>query len=267
MKIRAGFNIAYQCPRPTQMLLVLDVHPSRRPDLLSEAIIRFDPPVEARGYNDSFGNACTRVTAPTGAIQISSEFLVHDSGRPDAVALDAVQHDIKDLLRRRARLPAFWQPLLRHATARRFRLGKLLKHATSGWARVQANLRLRRTATLRSIIRTPTRCAPLMEASPDRTGVPRLRPPSDYAVPLCATLSGALLHRLSSATYRCSAVPIRWISACLVPSLSGAATGILSMRATIPPRIEAGSGGDQPRCHLGPWRFRASFGQSLGLVR
>ena len=43
MKIRAGFNIAYQCPQPTQMLLVLDVHPSRRPDLLSEAIIRFDP--------------------------------------------------------------------------------------------------------------------------------------------------------------------------------------------------------------------------------
>ena len=97
MKIRAGFNIAYQCPQPTQMLLVLDVHPSRRPDLLSEAIIRFDPPVEARGYIDSFGNACTRVTAPTGVIQMSSEFLVHDSGRPDVVARDAVQHDIKDL--------------------------------------------------------------------------------------------------------------------------------------------------------------------------
>lgn len=97
MKIRAGFNIAYQCPQPTQMLLVLDVHPSRRPDLLSEAIIRFDPPVEARGYIDSFGNACTRITAPAGVIQMSSEFLVHDSGRPDVVAWDAVQHDIKDL--------------------------------------------------------------------------------------------------------------------------------------------------------------------------
>ena len=66
MKIRAGFNLAYQCPQPTQMLLVLDVHPSRRPDLLSDATIRFDPPVEARGYIDSFGNACTRITAPTG---------------------------------------------------------------------------------------------------------------------------------------------------------------------------------------------------------
>ena len=75
MKISAGFNIAYQCPQPTQMLLVLDVHPSRRPDLLSEAIILFDPPVEARGYIDSFGNACTRVTAPTGVYRCRRSFL------------------------------------------------------------------------------------------------------------------------------------------------------------------------------------------------
>ena len=97
MKIRAGFTLDYQCPQPTPMLLVLDVHPSRRPDLLTDATIRFDPPVEARGYIDGFGNACTRITAPAGTIQISSEFLVHDSGRPDMVAWDAVQHDIRDL--------------------------------------------------------------------------------------------------------------------------------------------------------------------------
>jgi transglutaminase-like putative cysteine protease len=97
MKIRAGFTLAYQCPQPTQMLLVLDVHPSRRPDLLTDATVGFDPPVEPRGYIDGFGNACTRITAPAGTIQMSSEFLVHDSGRPDVVAWDAVQHDIKDL--------------------------------------------------------------------------------------------------------------------------------------------------------------------------
>lgn len=97
MKIRAGFTLAYQCPQPTQMLLVLDVHPSRRPDLLTDATIEFDPPVEARGYIDGFGNGCTRITAPAGTIQISSEFLIHDSGRPDVVGWDAVQHDIKDL--------------------------------------------------------------------------------------------------------------------------------------------------------------------------
>ena len=43
MKISAGFTLAYQCPQPTQMLLVLDVHPSRRPDLLGDATVRFDP--------------------------------------------------------------------------------------------------------------------------------------------------------------------------------------------------------------------------------
>ena len=97
MKIRAGFTLAYQCLQPTQMLLVLDVHPSRRPDLLGDATVRFNPSVEARGYIDSFGNVCTRITAPPGMIEMSLEFFVHDSGRPDVVALDAVQHDIRDL--------------------------------------------------------------------------------------------------------------------------------------------------------------------------
>lgn len=97
MKIRAGFNLAYDCPQPTPMLLVLDVHPSRRPDLLNDATVRFDPPAEARNYIDGFGNSCTRIIAPAGIINMSADFLVHDSGRPDVVALDAVQHDIKDL--------------------------------------------------------------------------------------------------------------------------------------------------------------------------
>jgi hypothetical protein len=35
MKIRAGFNIGYQCEHETAMLLVLNIHPSRRADLLT----------------------------------------------------------------------------------------------------------------------------------------------------------------------------------------------------------------------------------------
>ncbi len=37
MKIRTGFTLAYQCCQPTPMLLVLDLHPFRRPDLLTDA--------------------------------------------------------------------------------------------------------------------------------------------------------------------------------------------------------------------------------------
>ena len=35
MKIRAGFEISYDCPQPTPMILQVSVHPSRIPDLLT----------------------------------------------------------------------------------------------------------------------------------------------------------------------------------------------------------------------------------------
>ncbi|GGC87587.1 transglutaminase [Chelatococcus reniformis] len=79
------------------MLLALDVHPSRRGDLLSEPTLAFDPPIEARSYVDGFGNACTRIVAPAGLTTISTAFRIFDDGQPDVVAPDAAQHDIGDL--------------------------------------------------------------------------------------------------------------------------------------------------------------------------
>ena len=35
MKIRAGYEISYDCPEPTPMILTLSVHPSRVADLLT----------------------------------------------------------------------------------------------------------------------------------------------------------------------------------------------------------------------------------------
>jgi transglutaminase-like putative cysteine protease len=97
MKIRAGFTIAYDCPAPTPMLLVLNIHPSRRADLLTDQVLTFDPPLESRDYLDGFGNSCTRILAPAGITTISTDFEIYDSGKPDVVARDAVQHAIGDL--------------------------------------------------------------------------------------------------------------------------------------------------------------------------
>ena len=47
MKIRAGYEISYDCPQPTPMILTLSVHPSRIPDLLTRiasGLIRRSPP-------------------------------------------------------------------------------------------------------------------------------------------------------------------------------------------------------------------------------
>ncbi|MDJ0389607.1 transglutaminase family protein [Roseomonas sp. E05] len=97
MQIRAGYEVTYDCPQPTPMLLALSVHPSRLPDVVGPHQIAFDPPVRTTEYRDSFGNICTRLVAPPGRLTISADFLIQDPGMPDIVAPDAVQHSIEDL--------------------------------------------------------------------------------------------------------------------------------------------------------------------------
>jgi transglutaminase-like putative cysteine protease len=97
MLIRAGYELVYEHPQPTPMILVLNIHPSRQADLVTEQVLRFTPPVQGWEYLDGFGNVCTRMVAPAGATTISTEFLIRDSGLPDEVAPDAVQHPVGDL--------------------------------------------------------------------------------------------------------------------------------------------------------------------------
>ncbi|MDB5526752.1 MAG: transglutaminase-like protein [Rhizobium sp.] len=97
MKIHAGFTLGFECLQPTPMLLVLNIHPSRRIDLLTEQVLTFNQAIDAWNYTDSFGNACTRIVAPPGVTTVSSDFEIYDTGQPDIVPVDAVQHDIKDL--------------------------------------------------------------------------------------------------------------------------------------------------------------------------
>src|SRR4249920_1746778 len=97
MKIRAGYEISYDCPQPTPMILTLSVHPSRLPDLLTPDRIRLDPPMPTNTYHDSFGNFCHVIRAPAGRVSMSTDFLVQDSGEPDTVARQAGQHALEEL--------------------------------------------------------------------------------------------------------------------------------------------------------------------------
>src|SRR3954468_17069519 len=97
MEIRTGFEIAYDCPQRTPMLLVLNVHPSRHGDLDAPERLAFDPPIPSSEYRDGFGNRCTRMVAPAGLLTISTERTVRDSGQPDPVVPDAIQHRVEDL--------------------------------------------------------------------------------------------------------------------------------------------------------------------------
>ena len=97
MKIRAGYEISYDCAGPTPMMVLLSVRPERGPDLLTSQSMTVTPHVEVHAYRDVFGNTCHRLLAPGGLITFSADFLIADSGEPDPVIPDAEQHAIDRL--------------------------------------------------------------------------------------------------------------------------------------------------------------------------
>ena len=96
-RIRVGFEMIYDCPQPTPMILNLNVHFTRVSDLVGRDDLLFDPPVPMAAYRDSFGNWCTRIVAPKGLMRVSADALVNDSGAPDVTVPDAQQHAVPDL--------------------------------------------------------------------------------------------------------------------------------------------------------------------------
>ena len=97
MKTRAGYDISYDCPQPTPMILTLSVYPSRKADLLSWDRMRLDPTVPLNTYHDSFGNFCHVIRAPANRLTMSTNFLVQDNGELDAVNPQAEQHALENL--------------------------------------------------------------------------------------------------------------------------------------------------------------------------
>ena len=97
VEIRVGYELIYDCPQPTPMMLVLNIHYTRASDILVPDHVKTDPSVPIAAYRDSFGNWCSRIVAPKGQIRIASMAVVKDSGEPDVVAPYAQQHSIQDL--------------------------------------------------------------------------------------------------------------------------------------------------------------------------
>jgi transglutaminase-like putative cysteine protease len=97
VRIKAGYNIAFNCLQEVPFVLMMSVHPSRKTDLLTEHRITFSPQITSRDYLDAFGNVCTRLVAPPGVLEIRNRFTIHDSGKRDVYAPDAPQLNIDRL--------------------------------------------------------------------------------------------------------------------------------------------------------------------------
>jgi transglutaminase-like putative cysteine protease len=97
MQIRVGYELTYNLPQPTPMLLTVHIHYSRAPDLVEPDHLVTTPSVPITGYRDLFGNWISRIVAPAGQIRLSGHAIVNDAGNPDPICTNAVQHTVQDL--------------------------------------------------------------------------------------------------------------------------------------------------------------------------
>ena len=97
MKIRVGFELVYEFAEKCPVVLMLNVHPSRSADLVQADHLRITPVLPLTRYLDTFGNICSRLVVPPGRVEISTDAVVADCGRPDAVEPAARQHEVDEL--------------------------------------------------------------------------------------------------------------------------------------------------------------------------
>ena len=136
MQIRVGYELIYDCPQPTPMILTLHIHFTRVSDIIVPDHLITSPSLPMTAYRDAFGNWCSRIVAPKGQIRLFTDAVVNDTGLPDVAAPLAQQHPVQDLP---AETLVF---LLGSRYCETDRLSQiawdLFGKTPTGWARVQA---------------------------------------------------------------------------------------------------------------------------------
>jgi hypothetical protein len=58
MQIRVGYELIYDCPQPTPMMLMLNIHHTRASDIVIPNHLTTTPSTPITAYRDIFGNWC-----------------------------------------------------------------------------------------------------------------------------------------------------------------------------------------------------------------
>jgi transglutaminase-like putative cysteine protease len=85
MLIRYGFDIELEFSQRTTLIAAMDVHPSRRRDIVEESGLIASRAVPVETFTDPFGNMNRRLTAQAGPLTLKLEGIVRDTGSPDEV--------------------------------------------------------------------------------------------------------------------------------------------------------------------------------------
>jgi transglutaminase-like putative cysteine protease len=136
MYIKVGYELIYDCPQPTPMLLMVNIHYSHANEVVTPDRLVVNPAVEVSAYRDGFGNWCRRLEMPAGRTTISTSAVIRSTGIPDPVVPGARQHPI-------SQLP---EESLVYLLASRYCetelmgdiAGRLFGNTPDGWPRVQA---------------------------------------------------------------------------------------------------------------------------------
>jgi transglutaminase-like putative cysteine protease len=108
MLIKSDFDIQFHFAHPTAMVALLHLHPSleRHVRTGNVLVVEHLEPDVAPGYGtligtleyrDSFGNRCSRLTAPPGLLRLSGTNTVDIDGMPEPVNPEARQAPIEEL--------------------------------------------------------------------------------------------------------------------------------------------------------------------------
>ncbi len=97
MLIQVGYELVFDCPQQTPMILMVNIHYSRASDIVTPDRLTTDPETPITAYRDGFGNWCTRILAPIGKIRLKGAGVVRDSAQPDVLSPFAVQHALQEL--------------------------------------------------------------------------------------------------------------------------------------------------------------------------
>src|ERR1700710_3260624 len=92
MKIRVGYEMIYDFPQPTPMIMVLGTHFTRASDVITPDYLTTNPSVPITPYRDGFGNWCSRIVAPAGRLRLPGRGIVRGSGLPCVILAFPIHH-------------------------------------------------------------------------------------------------------------------------------------------------------------------------------
>jgi transglutaminase-like putative cysteine protease len=95
--MQVGYELIYDCPYPTPMMLMVHIHYTRASDIVVPDLLVTEPNVPVAAYRDAFGNWCTRIVAPRGRLRLYANAVVNDSGEPDEVPTSDQPHEVQHL--------------------------------------------------------------------------------------------------------------------------------------------------------------------------